>query len=147
MHVGIVLGSRSQWSTMQHTVELLAKLGIACEARIITANKSYNQLHNYAGKAIQRGLEVIIAGSAGTAYLPGILASKTELPVLDVPMNHTKNNSTVNSKSTNKIGHPVVVLTTGTEGATNAALFAANMLANKYPHIRKKLHHYHTQNT
>ena len=86
MQVGIVLGTRSQWTTMKHTAELLAHLGIPYEARIITANKSSKQLHEYASNAVNRGLEIIIAGSTGEIYLPGIIASKTEVPVVGIQM-------------------------------------------------------------
>ncbi|WP_126453000.1 5-(carboxyamino)imidazole ribonucleotide mutase [Sulfuriflexus mobilis] len=146
--VGIIMGSRLQWTTMQHTAKLLAHLGIAYEARIITANKNINRLHEYAGNAIDRGLEIIIAGSAGAAYLPGILASKTEIPVLGVPMttNSAKHKKSYDFDPRNYIDNQVSMLTTGPGGAVNAALFAASMLANKYPRIRENLMKYRSQN-
>ena len=144
MHVGIVMGSRSQWSTMQHTAELLAHLGIAYEAHIITANKNTNRLHEYASNAMDRGIEIIISASSGIAYLPGILASKTELPVLDVPMksNSAKSIKSYDFNSYNSKGYPVVMLTTGSAGAINSALLAASILANKYPLIHDNLINY-----
>ncbi|KPK09840.1 MAG: hypothetical protein AMJ68_10975 [Acidithiobacillales bacterium SG8_45] len=120
--VGIVLGSRSEWHTMKHAGELLAQLGIAYEAHIVTANKNTNRLQDYASTAIDRGLEIIIAGSC-TAR-PG---GKKEL------------NSDSETRS------PVGMLTTGPEGAVNAALLAASMLGNKYPKIREKLAQYRGQ--
>ena len=147
MQVGIVLGTRYQWTTMKHTAELLAHLGISYEARIITANKSSKQLHEYASNAINRGLEIIIAGSTGETYLPGIIASKTEMPVVGIQINHSTTKKNVyNSNSKNNIGNTIRILNTGTEGAVNAALFAASILANKYPHIHEKLIKYHSQN-
>ena len=145
--VGVILGSRSEWSTMQHTAELLARLGIAYETRVLTANRNPNQLHDYASKAIGRGLEIIIAGSGGAHHLPEILASKTEIPVLGVPVK-TKNSKSKNANKNNSNTHsenPVRMLTTGHAGAVNAALLAASMLGNKYPKIREKLIDYRRQ--
>ena len=139
--VGIVLGSRSEWRTMKHAGELLARLGISYEARIVTANKNTSRLEDYASTAVDRGLEIIIAGSYGTSYIPGILASSTVLPVLDVPV-QTKSCRPGHKKdmeSDRDAGGPVGMLTTGPEGAVNAALLAASMLGNKYPKIREKL--------
>lgn len=147
MQVGIVLGSRSQWSTMQHTAELLANLGIAYEARIITANKSSNRLHEYASEAVDRGLEIIIAGPTKNAYLPGIIASKTEVPVLGIQINSsTKNKNICDPNSDNKKAEPIRMFDAGPEGAVNAALFAASMLSIKYPHIHKNLMKHRRQN-
>ena len=147
MQVGIVLGSRSQWSTMQHTAELLANLGIAYEARIITANKNSNRLHEYASEAVDRGLEIIIAGSAGAAHLREILASKTEIPVLDVTItNPDKQKTPYDSNTYKNMGNLVKMHNTGTGNAVNAALSAASMLAKKHPHIRKNLINYRRQN-
>ncbi|MCW9047079.1 MAG: AIR carboxylase family protein [Gammaproteobacteria bacterium] len=145
MQVGIVLGSRSQWNTMKHTAQLLAHLGISYEARIITANKNSNQLHEYASKAINRGLEIIIAGSTGKTYLPGIIASKTEVPVLGIQINDSNGQKIECDSNNNKI-NTIRMQDTGVEGAANAALFAAGMLANKHPRIRKNLINYRNQN-
>lgn len=139
MQVGIVLGSRSQWSTIKYTAELLAHLGVHYEARIITANKSANQLHEYASEAKSRGLEIIIAGPTKKAFLPGIIASKTEIPVLGIQIN------TESASDYNK-GNSIKMFKAGQEGAINAALFAASILANKYPRINKKLIKYRNQN-
>ncbi len=145
--VGVILGSRSEWSTMQHTAELLALFGIAYETRVLTANRNPNQLHDYASKAIDRGLEIIIAGSDGAHHLPEILASKTEIPVLGVPVN-TKISKSQNANINNSNTHSenqVGMLKTGHAGAVNAALLAASMLSNKYPKIREKLIDYQRQ--
>jgi len=147
MKVGIVLGSRSQWCTMRYTAELLAYLDISYEARIITANKSTKSLHEYASKAINSGLEIIIAGSTKKIYLAGILASKTELPVVGIQMNTSSNKQTsLNTNSNNNNGNRIRMFNAGQEGAINAALFVASMLASKYPHIHEKLIKYHNQN-
>jgi len=147
MQVGIVLGTRSQWTTMKHTAELLAHLGIPYEARIITANKSSKQLHEYASNAVNRGLEIIIAGSTGEIYLPGIIASKTEVPVVGIQMDTSaKKKNSCAKNSDNNIGNTIRMLNTGEEGAVKAALFAASMLANKYPRIHEKLIKYRSQN-
>lgn len=147
MQVGIVLGTRSQWTTMKHTAELLAHLGIPYEARIITANKSSKQLHEYASNAVNRGLEIIIAGSTGEIYLPGIIASKTEVPVVGIQMDTSaKKKNSCAKNSDNNIGNTIRMLNTGEEGAVKAALFAASMLASKYPRIHEKLIKYRSQN-
>ena len=147
MQVGIILGKRSQWTTMKHTAELLAHLGIPYEARIITANKSSKQLHDYASKAINRGLEIIIAGTTGETYLPGIIASKTEVPVVGIQINNSAVRKNIyNSNSEQNIGNTIRILNTGTEGAIKGALFAASILAKKYPRIHEKLIKYRNQN-
>ena len=147
MQVGIVLGSRSQWNTMKHTAKLLAHLGISYEARIITANKGANQLHEYASKAQNRGLEIIIAGPTKKAYLPGIIASKTEVPVLGVQIDQTsRKKNTSDSNPDSYQGDSIMMSNAGPEGAVNAALFAASMLANKHPRIQEKLVKYRSQN-
>jgi len=147
MQVGIVLGSRSQCSTMKHTERLLAQLGIHYESRIITTNKGPNPLHEYTSKAINRGLEIIIAGSTEKKYLPAIIASKTELPILGVQIDtsSTKNNISDSNSDTNKYDQ-IRMFNAGPNGAVNAALFAASLLANKHPHIRKNLIKYLRQN-
>lgn len=147
MQVGIVMGSRSQWTTLQHTAKLLAHLGITYEAHIISANKSSNQLHDYASKAINRGFEIIIAGSTGEARLPVIIASNTEVPVVGMQINaSSKNKNICDSKSDINRGNAIWMINSGQDGAVNAALFAASMLANKYPRIHEKLIEYRSDN-
>lgn len=146
MKVGIVLGSRSQWATMQHTAKLLARLGIPYEARIITVYKNSNQAQDYATKAINRGLDMIIAGSTGEVYLPEIIASKTDVPVLGIQINNSSKQKKPNDSKSDPKGSLIRMLNKGEEGAINAALFAANMLAKKYPRIRENLTNYKDQN-
>jgi len=147
MRVGIVLGSRSQWTTMKHTAELLAKLGIPYEARIITANKNANKLHDYVSKAVSRGLEIIIAGSTEKVYLADIITSKTEVPVLSIKfIASSKKKNIDDSNADNNNGNSIRALDTGPEDAANAALLAASMLVDKYPRIRQKLIDYRSQN-
>lgn len=147
MKVGIVLGKRSQWETMKHTAELLAHLGITYEARIITANKSYKQLYKYASTTIERGIEIIIAGSTDDNYLPGIIASQTEVPVVGVQINQANlRKNSQHSKAKTNIGNTIRMLNTGTEGAINAALFAASILSHNCKRTHEKLIMYRTQN-
>jgi len=147
MQVGIILGSRSQWTIMQHTAELLANLGIAYEARIITANKNSNRLHEYASKAVCRGLEIIITDSTGAARLREIFSSKTEIPILGVPVTSSdKQKISYDSSPCKNMDNPVDTLNTEPGDAVNAALFAASMLAKKHPHIRNNLINYRRQN-
>lgn len=139
--VGIIMGSRSEWSTMIHAAKLLAKLGIAYEGRIITASRNRSRLDDYASNAVNRGLELIITGSTGAAHLPEIIASSTDLPVLVVPI-EAKGHRSRMAKELNPYNdtcNPIGILTTGQEGAVNAALLAASMLGTKYPHIRENL--------
>ncbi|GMU70178.1 MAG: N5-carboxyaminoimidazole ribonucleotide mutase [Steroidobacteraceae bacterium] len=139
--VGIIMGSSSDWETMQPAAETLAKLGIAHEVRIVSAHRTPDLLFEYAAGARARGLKVIIAGAGGAAHLPGMAAAKTTLPVLGVP---------VQSKSLRGIdsllsivqmpaGVPVATLAIGTAGATNAALLAASILALADPKIAAAL--------
>ena len=139
--VGIILGSRTEWRTMQYTVKLLVQLGISYEERIVTANRNSNRLQEYASQAIDRGLEIIIAGSGNTPHLPEILASKTEIPVLSVPIktNAAKSRSRDDLGSHDNTGNPAGKLATGPDAAINAALLAASILGNKYPEIRENL--------
>jgi len=146
MQVGIVLGKRAQWNTMKHTAELLAHLGITYEARIITANKSYKQLHEYASTAIDRGIEIIIAGSTGDIYLPGIIASQTEVPVVGIQINQSTTRKHTHKAEAENIGNTIRIINTGTEGAINAALFAASILSHKCTRTYEKLIKYRHQN-
>jgi len=127
---------------MQHTAELLANLGVAYEARIITANKSANRLHEYASKAVDRGLEIIIAGSTGAAHLREILASKTEITVLGFPIEKSVSQKIPYDSNSYKNMDNLVAM----NNAVNAALFAASMLAKKHPHIRNNLINYRRKN-
>lgn len=147
--VGVVMGSTSDWETMQHTTDTLDTLGIAYEARVVSAHRTPDQLFDYANTAIDRGLEVIIAGAGGAAHLPGMLASKTSLPILGVPVQSKALNGMDSLLSIVQMpaGIPVGTLAIGKAGAINAALLAASMLANKYPKVREALTAYRKKQT
>ena len=129
--VGIVMGSRSDWDTMQHAADRLEELGIAHEVRVVSAHRTPDVLFEYAATARDRGLRVIIAGAGGAAHLPGMLASKTPLPVLGVPVQSKALNGLDSLLSIVQMpaGVPVATFAIGNAGAANAALFAAAQLA------------------
>ena len=129
--VGIVMGSRSDWETMQHAALLLEQLGVAHEVRVVSAHRTPDRLFEYAASAQQRGLRAIIAGAGGAAHLPGMIASKTPLPVLGVPVQSKALNGLDSLLSIVQMpsGVPVATFAIGHAGAANAALFAAAMLA------------------
>jgi 5-(carboxyamino)imidazole ribonucleotide mutase len=147
--VGIIMGSRSDWETMVHTEELLSQLNIPYEVRIVSAHRTPDQLFSYAASARDRGLEVIIAGAGGAAHLPGMIASKTILPVLGVPVQSRALNGMDSLLSIVQMpaGVPVGTLAIGKAGASNAALLAAAILANKYPEYEKSLAQFRQQQT
>lgn len=129
--VGVVMGSRSDWDTMQHAVQKLEELGIAHEVRVVSAHRTPDVLFEYAATARDRGLKAIIAGAGGAAHLPGMLASKTALPVLGVPVQTKALNGMDSLLSIVQMpaGVPVATFAIGNAGAANAALFAAAQLA------------------
>lgn len=133
--VGVIMGSRSDWETLQNTAQLLEELGIPHEARVVSAHRTPDLLFEYAATARDRGLELIIAGAGGAAHLPGMVAAKTSLPVLGVPvLSHTLNGmDSLLSMVQMPAGIPVGTLAIGRAGAINAALLAAAILANSYP--------------
>jgi len=139
--VGIIMGSRSDWETMQHASETLAGLGIHYEAKVISAHRTPDLLFEYATAAAGRGLKVIIAGAGGAAHLPGMAASKTRLPVLGVPVQSRALNGMDSLLSIAQMpaGIPVGCMAIGRAGAVNAALLAAAMLANTSPAIASAL--------
>src|SRR5262245_101873 len=139
--VGVIMGSKSDWETMRHVSETLDALGIAHEVRIMSAHRTPALVDEYVGSAEARGLEVIVAGAGGAAHLAGVAASRTLLPVLGVPMQSAALNGLDSLLSTVQMpgGIPVGTLGIGAAGATNAALLAAAMLANKYPSLRDAL--------
>ena len=147
--VGVVMGSKSDWETMQHTVETLTALGIEHETRVVSAHRTPDLLFDYAADAADRGLEIIIAGAGGAAHLPGMLAAKTHLPILGVPVQSRALNGLDSLLSIAQMpaGIPVATLAIGRAGAVNAALLAASILANKYPEIRSNLINYRKQQT
>jgi 5-(carboxyamino)imidazole ribonucleotide mutase len=129
--VGIIMGSRSDWETMQHTSETLESLGIAHEVKVISAHRTPDLLQEYAASAIDRGLQVVIAGAGGAAHLPGMTAAKTRLPVLGVPVESKalKGMDSLLSIVQMPAGVPVGSMAIGKAGAINAALLAAAILA------------------
>ena len=147
--VGIIMGSSSDWETMQHAAQMLEKLGIAHEARVVSAHRTPDLLFEYAASARQRGLEVLIAGAGGAAHLPGMAASKTSLPVLGVPVQSKALNGLDSLLSIAQMpaGIPVGTLAIGNAGATNAALLAAAILGNKYPVVLTALTAFRTAQT
>jgi len=147
--VGVVMGSTSDWETMQHATETLDKLGVGYEARVVSAHRTPDLLFDYASNAMERGLEIIIAGAGGAAHLPGMLAAKTALPVLGVPVQSKALNGMDSLLSIAQMpaGIPVGTLAIGRAGAVNAALLAASMLANKYPDIRDAITRFRQRQT
>lgn len=141
LQVGIIMGSRSDWSTMQHASEMLAKLGISHEVRVVSAHRTPNLLFSYAEDAEARGIEVIIAGAGGAAHLPGMAAAKTLLPVLGVPIQSKALNGIDSLLSIAQMpaGVPVGTLAIGKAGAINAALLAASIVATHDGAIGKAL--------
>ena len=139
--VGVVMGSKSDWDTMSHAVATLESLGIPCEARVLSAHRTPDAAAEYSATAEARGLEVIIAAAGGAAHLAGVMASKTILPVLGVPMKGWSLDGLDSLLSTVQMprGVPVGTMAIGRAGAVNAALFAASILANKHPAIATAL--------
>jgi len=139
--VGIIMGSTSDWETMEHAANTLKDLGVPFETRVVSAHRTPDLLFRYASEAESRGIEVIIAGAGGAAHLPGMTASKTVLPVFGVPVESKalKGLDSLLSIAQMPGGIPVGTLAIGKAGAINAALLAAASLGNKYPAIRAAL--------
>src|SRR6201984_2589170 len=139
--VGIIMGSTSDWETMEHAANTLRELGVPYETKVVSAHRTPDLLFEYAASAEQRGIEVIIAGAGGAAHLPGMTAAKSVLPVLGVPVETKalKGLDSLLSIAQMPGGIPVGTLAIGKAGAINAALLAAAMLGNKYPEIREAL--------
>jgi len=142
--VGILMGSKSDWEVMEHTSRTLDELGIAHDVRILSAHRTPDQTLEYAASAAQRGLEVIIAAAGGAAHLAGVIAAKTALPVLGVPMESKslKGLDSLLAMVQMPAGIPVATLAIGKPGAINAALFAAAILAIKHPEVHAALAKY-----
>src|SRR5689334_15479946 len=139
--VGIIMGSTSDWETMEHAAQTLKDLGVPHETRVVSAHRTPDLLFEYASSAEQRGIEVIIAGAGGAAHLPGMTASKTVLPVLGVPVESKalKGLDSLLSIAQMPGGIPVGTLAIGKAGAINAALLAAAILGAKHPEMREAL--------
>ncbi|MCE9564827.1 MAG: 5-(carboxyamino)imidazole ribonucleotide mutase [Planctomycetes bacterium] len=143
------MGSRSDWSTMQHASETLTQLGVPHEVRVVSAHRTPDLLFQYAEQAEARGIEVIIAGAGGAAHLPGMCAAKTCLPVLGVPVESAvlRGVDSLLSIVQMPAGIPVGTLAIGKAGAVNAGLFAAAILAGKSPEIREALREFRAKQT
>jgi 5-(carboxyamino)imidazole ribonucleotide mutase len=147
--VAIIMGSKSDWPTMELASQTLAEFGVPHETKIVSAHRTPDLLFEFAKSAEERGLEVIIAGAGGAAHLPGMCASQTVLPVLGVPIESKalKGIDSLLSIAQMPAGIPVGTLAIGTPGAKNAALLAVSILANSRPALRKKLQSFRTEQT
>ncbi len=147
--VGVIMGSRSDWSTMSHAADTLGELGIAHETRVVSAHRTPDLLFQYAEDAEARGLKVIIAGAGGAAHLPGMTAAKTTLPVIGVPVKSSTLNGVDSLLSIVQMpaGIPVATTAIGKAGAVNAALLAAAILATHDPRVAAELQRWRRQQT
>lgn len=149
IQVGVVMGSSSDWDVMRHAADILTEFGIAFEAKVVSAHRMPDDMFRYAEVAADRGLVAIIAGAGGAAHLPGMLAAKTTVPVLGVPVpsRHLQGVDSLHSIVQMPKGIPVATFAIGTAGAGNAALFAVAMLAGANPALRAKLDAFRARQT
>ena len=149
IQIGVVMGSSSDWETMQHAVQILRDFGIEHEARVVSAHRMPDEMFRYAEAAESRGLQAIIAGAGGAAHLPGMLAAKTTVPVLGVPVasRHLQGVDSLHSIVQMPKGVPVATFAIGQAGAANAALFAVALLANHNSALRAKLQAFRAEQT
>ena len=149
VQVGVVMGSSSDWGTLQHAVQILQEFGIPHETRVVSAHRMPDDMFAYAEGAAGRGLRAIIAGAGGAAHLPGMLAAKTTVPVLGVPVpsRHLHGMDSLHSIVQMPRGVPVATFAIGEAGAANAALFAVAMLAAHDASLRDKLSAFRTRQT
>ncbi len=147
--VGIIMGSTSDWETMKNAADALAQLGVPHEVEVVSAHRTPDKLFAYAESAEARGIQVIIAGAGGAAHLPGMVAAKTVVPVLGVPVQSKALNGMDSLLSIAQMpaGIPVGTLAIGKAGAANAGLLAAAMLGNQYPEYRAALHKFRQEQT
>ena len=147
--VGVVMGSSSDWDTMQHAVQILQHFGVAHDARVVSAHRMPDDLFAYAEAAAGRGLQAIIAGAGGAAHLPGMLAAKTIVPVLGVPVasKHLQGVDSLHSIVQMPKGIPVATFAIGNAGAANAALFAVALLALHDPALAARLQAFRAEQT
>jgi len=145
--VGVVMGSESDWAVMQHAVQMLEEFGVPYEARVVSAHRTPDDMFSYAKTAASRGLQLIIAGAGGAAHLPGMIASKTMLPVLGVPVTSRSLGGLDSLLSIAQMpkGIPVATFAVGEAGAANAALFAIAVLANDNATLARKLSAFRTR--
>ena len=149
IQIGVVMGSSSDWETMQHAVAILQQFGIALEAQVVSAHRMPDDMFAYAEAAAGRGLKAIIAGAGGAAHLPGMLAAKTVVPVLGVPVasRHLQGVDSLHSIVQMPKGVPVATFAIGAAGAANAALFAVALLANEDAALRARLEAFRAEQT
>ena len=149
IQIGVLMGSSSDWDTMQHAVHIFQQFGISHEARVVSAHRMPDDMFAYAEKAAGRGLKAIVAGAGGAAHLPGMLAAKTTVPVLGVPVpsKHLSGVDSLHSIVQMPKGIPVATFAIGAAGAANAALFAVAMLANSDIVLRARLEDYRAAQT
>lgn len=147
--IGIIMGSTSDWETMQYAVQVLEQLGVPHEVEVVSAHRTPDKLFHYAQTAEDKGLEVIIAGAGGAAHLPGMTAAKTAIPVLGVPVQSKALNGMDSLLSIVQMpaGIPVGTLAIGKAGAINAALLAVAIISNKHSEYRTGLHDYRKKQT
>jgi 5-(carboxyamino)imidazole ribonucleotide mutase len=147
--VGVLMGSSSDWETLKHAVEILAEFGVPHEAKVVSAHRMPDDMFAYADAAAARGLKAIIAGAGGAAHLPGMLAAKTVVPVLGVPVasRHLQGVDSLHSIVQMPRGVPVATFAIGSAGAANAALFAVAMLAGEDAALRARLEAYRARQT
>ena len=147
--VGVVMGSSSDWDTMQHATQILQDFGLGFEAQVVSAHRMPDDMFAYAETALGRGLRAIIAGAGGAAHLPGMLAAKTTVPVLGVPVasKHLQGVDSLHSIVQMPKGIPVATFAIGAAGAANAALFAVALLAHDHPKLQAALNTYRQQQT
>ena len=147
--VGVVMGSSSDWETLRNATEILAEFGVPHEARVVSAHRMPDDMFAYAEGARGRGIKAIIAGAGGAAHLPGMLAAKTSVPVLGVPVagRHLQGVDSLHSIVQMPRGIPVATFAIGAAGAANAALFAVAMLANADPALQALLDAYRVRQT
>ena len=147
--VGIIMGSQSDWETMKHAADVLERLGVAHETQVVSAHRTPDRMFEYAEQAAERGLRVIIAGAGGAAHLPGMVAAKTVVPVLGVPVQSRALNGMDSLLSIAQMpaGIPVGTLAIGVAGATNAGLLAAAIVGNTDRSVRSALEDFRRERT
>lgn len=149
IQVGIIMGSNSDWPVMQHAARFLQQFGVAFEARVVSAHRTPDLMFEYAETARARGIKAIIAGAGGAAHLPGMVAAKTTVPVLGVPVpsKYLRGEDSLLSIVQMPKGVPVATFAIGQAGAANAALFAVALLANEDPALRAQLNAFRAEQT